>query len=81
METCSNCRQFIEPFTRHTVAALRDGFAGCYIETICRCCGRGVWTGDREPIHTACIGKHWRNHKYGISASRCHEFSKKASVK
>lgn len=44
----------------------------------CRCCGREVFSSDREPIHTACISKHWASHKSGKSASRCREFGKHA---
>ena len=43
-------------------------------EVTCRCCGKSVYHVDREPIHTACIPKHWGKHAKRLNIGKCHEF-------
>ena len=60
----------------HTPSNDKDGAPRCGVKMVCRCCGKGVHYSDREPIHTACIAKHWGKHAQKINASRCYEFGK-----
>lgn len=44
------------------------------IDSTCRCCGKAVVSTDRHPIHTRCIVRHWDQHRFGRSATRCKEY-------
>ena len=46
----------------------------CKAAQVCRCCGEPMRYIDGQPIHTACIVRHWGKHHQHINSSQCKEF-------